>query len=74
MVDAMAYDYDAAFIQACEVVSAAGYASNFILRDRLGISYVKAVVLMKMLQAAGSVGQDIDDAACFALIEPRGFY
>lgn len=59
----MTYDYDAAFPQACAAVSAAGYASNGLLHDRLSISYVKAVVLIEMLQRAGIVGCELDDAA-----------
>jgi DNA segregation ATPase FtsK/SpoIIIE-like protein len=59
---------------AVAIVSAAGYGSNWLLRDRLNLSYRRASFLIAALRAAGILGDELDEEARFKLIEPRGFH
>lgn len=62
------------FAKSAEIVSAAGYGSNTLIRDGLGIGYRRAAELIERLQVAGVLGIDLDEDARFTLLRPCGFY
>ena len=62
------------FLKAAEAVSAAGFGSNEVVRNALGIGYNRAKELIKRLQAEGILGCDLDEHARLRLLRPIGFY
>jgi hypothetical protein len=65
---------DDLFIVATEAVSAAGYGSNFLLRERFVRGYHRASELINARQAAGILGCGLDHEARLELLRPIGFY
>jgi DNA segregation ATPase FtsK/SpoIIIE-like protein len=65
---------DEMFIAAAEAVSTAGYGSNWVVRNALGIGYHRANELIKALQAQGVLACELDHEAKLELLRPIGFY
>jgi DNA segregation ATPase FtsK/SpoIIIE-like protein len=65
---------EAEFIAAAEIVSAAGYGSNQLIRERFGIGYSRAKAIIEALQAAGILGRELSHDARLELIRPVGFF
>ena len=65
---------DNSYAKAAEIVSAAGYGSNEIIRNGLGIGYARAAEIIKELQSAGILGTELDADARLELRRPCGFY
>jgi hypothetical protein len=65
---------DELFIQAAEIVSAAGFGSNKLLRDRLPIGWFHAQLLLADLHRAGVIADEADDDGKVPLLRPCGFY
>jgi hypothetical protein len=65
---------DDLFTRAAEIVSAAGFGSNALIRDGLTLPYWRARDLIAELQKAGILGEELDEEARLELLRPCGFY
>jgi hypothetical protein len=65
---------DELFIQAAQVVSEAGFASNKLLRDKLPVGWFHAQLLLTDLHSAGVIAAEADDDGKVLLLRPCGFY
>jgi hypothetical protein len=62
------------FLKAAEIVSRSGYGSAQLLMHELQLGYNRVHPLLRMLQAEGILGDEMDGRGHYALLRPIGFF